>query len=169
MASGEIRNEQITVSSAFNNDYSTFGAHRARLNLTSWPPGYRADSKQDTGWIKVELEKKMVITAIATQGYGDSSVEEWISRYMVMFSNGGDFMYFKDLGGNLQVCFVLYRLPINSTCTVFQFSTDILMKTTQTAHVYRICERWLFASLHVDIRVDNQISFMTLALYGYMN
>ena len=118
MASGEIRNEQITASSAFNNDYSTFGAHRARLNLTSWPPGYRADSKQDTGWIKVELEKKMVITAIATQGYGDSSVEEWISRYMVMFSNGGDFMYFKDLDGNLQVCFVLYRLPINSTCTV---------------------------------------------------
>ena len=107
MASGEIRNEQITVSSAFNNDYSTFGAHRARLNLTSWPPGYRADSKQGTGWIKVELDKKMVITAIATQGYGDSSVKEWTEQYMVMFSNGGNFMYFKDLDGNLQVCFVL--------------------------------------------------------------
>lgn len=103
IASGEIRNEQITVPSAYNNDFATFGSQRARLNLTSWPPGYRADPNQGSGWIKVELGKEMVITAIATQGFGDDSVEEWIKQYMVMYSNGGDYLYFKDLKGVLKV------------------------------------------------------------------
>ena len=103
MASGEIRNDQITVSSAYDNDFSTYGSHRARLNLTSWPPGYRADPNQDDGWIKVELGKEMVITAIATQGYGDDSIKEWVSQYMIMYSKGADFHFFKDLKGNLKV------------------------------------------------------------------
>ena len=103
MASGEIRNEQITVSSAYDNDFSTYGSHRARLNLTTWPPGFRADPNQVGGWIKVELGKKMVITAIATQGYGDDSIEEWVSQYMIMYSNGADYQYFKDLKGDLKV------------------------------------------------------------------
>lgn len=103
MASGEIQNVQITAQSVYENDFSTFGAQRARLNLTSWPPGYRADPNQKNGWIKVELGKKKVITAIATQGYGDPAVPEWMQQYMVMYSNGGDYSYFKDLEGNLQV------------------------------------------------------------------
>lgn len=103
MASGEIKNEQITAPSAYNNDFSTFGAHRARLNLSSWPPGYRADPNQGSGWIKVELGKKMVITAIATQGYGDPLSPEWIEQYMVMYSNGGDYLYFQNLEGDLEV------------------------------------------------------------------
>lgn len=111
MASAKIRNEQITVPSAYNNDFSTFGPHRARLNLTSWPPGYRADPNQGSGWIKVELGKKMVITAIATQGFGDDSVEEWISQYMVMYSNGGDYTYFKDLKGVLKVGCKVFLIP----------------------------------------------------------
>lgn len=45
----------------------------------------------------------MVVTAIATQGYGDPAVPEWMQQYMVMYSNGGDYSYFKDLEGNLQV------------------------------------------------------------------
>ena len=51
----------------------------------------------------MELGKEMVITAIATQGFGDDSVEEWIKQYMVMYSNGGDYLYFKDLKGVLKV------------------------------------------------------------------
>ena len=104
MASGEIRNEQITVSSAYDNDFSTYGSHRARLNLTTWPPGYRADPNQaSSGWIKVEFGKEMVITAIATQGYRDDGIDEWVSQYMVMYSKGGDYHYFKDLKGVLKV------------------------------------------------------------------
>ncbi|XP_078349560.1 polycystin-1-like protein 2 isoform X5 [Oculina patagonica] len=103
LASGEIQNVQITAQSVYNNDFSTFGAHRARLNESSWPPGYRGDPNQSNGWIKVELGKKMVITAIATQGYGDPAVPEWMEQYLVMYSNGGDYSYFQDLEGNLQM------------------------------------------------------------------
>lgn len=55
----------------------------------------------------MELDKKMVITAIATQGYGDPAVPEWMEQYMVMYSNGGDYSYFQDLEGNLQVSKVI--------------------------------------------------------------
>ena len=121
MENGEIRNEQITVPSAYDNDFSTFGAHRGRLNLTSWPPGYRADPSQGSGWMKVELGKEMVITAIATQGYGDSDSEEWILSYMLMYSNGGDFLYFKDLDGKLQVSFTI----MNGMFTVHRLASRI--------------------------------------------
>lgn len=100
MASGAIKNEQITASSVYNEEFSKFGAHRARLNLTR---GYRADRKQSGGWIKVELEKQMVITGIATQGYGDPRVPEWTEQYMVMYSKGGDYLYFQNLEGDLKV------------------------------------------------------------------
>ena len=55
----------------------------------------------------MELGKKMVVTAIATQGYGDPAVPEWMKQYMVMYSNGGDYSYFQDLEGNLQVSEVI--------------------------------------------------------------
>lgn len=103
LESGDIKNEQITASSAFENDFATFGSHRARLKLSSWPPGYRGDPNQSSGWIKIDLGKKMVITALATQGYGDPAFPEWIEQYMVMYSNGGDFLYFQDLEGSLKV------------------------------------------------------------------
>ena len=51
----------------------------------------------------MELGKKMVITAIATQGYGDDSIEEWVLQYMIMYSNGADYHSFKDLKGILKV------------------------------------------------------------------
>lgn len=114
LASGKIQNVQITAQSVYEDDFSTFGAHRARLNLSSWPPGYRADPNKSSGWIKVELGNKKVITAIATQGYGDPAVPEWMEQYMVMYSNGGDYSYFKDLEGNLQVS----EVNINGKFTV---------------------------------------------------
>ena len=55
----------------------------------------------------MDLGRKMVITAIATQGYGDPAVPEWMQQYMVMYSNGGDYSYFQDLEGNLQVSEVI--------------------------------------------------------------
>ena len=65
--------------------------------------GYRADPNQIGRWIKIDLEKEMIITAIATQGYGDVAIEEWIKQYVFMYSNGRDYSYFKDLNGELKV------------------------------------------------------------------
>ncbi len=77
----------MSASSAYDDDFATFGAHRARLNLTSWPAGYRADTKTDVlfHWLKINMDQPMVITGIATQGYGNSSFSEWVMSYMVFY------------------------------------------------------------------------------------
>jgi len=97
MASGKIQDSQITVFSAYNSDFNTYGGHRARLNLTSWPPGHRSS--------KIELKEKMIITGIATQGYGDPKHPEWVKQYMVLYSTDqpDQLLYFKDQSGGLMV------------------------------------------------------------------
>lgn len=77
----------MSASSAYDERFATFGAHRARLNLTSWPAGYRAN-KETIGyfpWLKVNLDQDMVITGIATQGFGNASLNEWVTSYMVFY------------------------------------------------------------------------------------
>ena len=106
IADGRIKDYQLSASSAFNNDFKTYGPQRARLNLTSWPPGYRsAPNSSESGWFKVELDHIMVITGIATQGYGDTSVDEWLLNYMLLYSQGEDYPFsdFRDTEGNPQV------------------------------------------------------------------
>lgn len=92
----------MSVASAYENDFATFGAHRARLNLTSWSPGYRAN-KEPPGsflWLKVNLDQKMAITGIATQGYGSSSLEaEWVTMYMVFYEKGEELLFFTEANG----------------------------------------------------------------------
>ena len=81
----------MSASSAYDDRFATFGAHRARLNLTSWPAGYRAN-KETIGyfpWLKINLDQDMVITGIATQGFGNVSLNEWVTRYMVFYDKRG--------------------------------------------------------------------------------
>lgn len=42
----------------------------------------------------------MVITGIATQGYGDVLVNEWLTAYILLYSQGGDYTYFRERNGN---------------------------------------------------------------------
>ena len=108
IADGRIKDNQLSASSAHDNDFATYGAHRARLNITSWPPGYRANAKTtDFHWVRVSLHSEMVITAIATQGYGEPQVDEWVSNYMLLYYRDGDFLYFKGLDGNVKVSMLL--------------------------------------------------------------
>lgn len=103
MESGAIKDDQITVFSAYNDDFNTYGAQRARLNLKTWPQGHRADPNSPVTWVKIELKENMIITGIATQGYGDSKVGEWIKEYMLLYSTGKDYLYFKDQNGRTKV------------------------------------------------------------------
>lgn len=109
LANGLIKDEQFSSFSAYNNDFATYGAHRARLNLTAWPPGYRArySFSGRTPWIRIDLRKELTITGIATQGYGDASVAEWVTSYRLMYAAKQDFDYFKDIHGKLLVSAVL--------------------------------------------------------------
>ncbi|PFX27644.1 Polycystic kidney disease protein 1-like 2 [Stylophora pistillata] len=102
MESKKIKDNQITASSAFNNDFAKNGPQRARLNLESWPPGYRANPRDARGcWIKVGLTNKKIITGLATQGYGVNYSTEWVTSYIVLYkSKAGEMLPFKTLQGN---------------------------------------------------------------------
>lgn len=101
---GDIKDNQITGFSAYNDDFNTYGAQRARLNLNTWPQGHRANPKKASStWLKIDLKEKMIITGIATQGYGDPQVGEWVKQYMLLYSTGKDYLDFKDQSGTLKV------------------------------------------------------------------
>ena len=76
--------------------------HRARLKTSSWPPGYRAlkrDHYITLPWIRIDFEKQLVVTGIATQGYGDSSVAEWLTLFKLMYADQLNFDFFVDSDG----------------------------------------------------------------------
>lgn len=113
MESKRIKDYQITASSSFNHDFATYGPRRARLNLASWPPGYRANPAElQSTWIKVNLGTEKVITGLATQGYGDTSVMEWVTSYIVVYrSKLGDLLQITTMQGGSKVG---YSLKSNS-------------------------------------------------------
>ena len=106
LENGFITDKQLSAFSAYNNDSSTYGAHRARLNLKSWPPGFRALKVAHSNtlpWIRLDLGRQLAVTGIATQGYGDPSVAEWVSNYRLMYADKHDFAYFVDVDGEVLV------------------------------------------------------------------
>lgn len=107
--SGRISDHQLTAFSNYENDYR-FGAHRARLRLNSWPPGYRADKTilgdtEQFPWIRIDLGGEQIVTGIATQGYGNASVSEWITRYKLMYATKNEILEFVDNDGEEMVSF----------------------------------------------------------------
>lgn len=104
ISDGRIKDFQLIASSAYANRFKTFGPHRARLNMTSWPPGYRADPSQAaTSWMRIEIHRIVVVTAIATQGYGVEETSEWLTSYMLLYSQGSEYTFFRDADGKSQV------------------------------------------------------------------
>ena len=113
MESKRIKDYQITASSCFNDDCAKYGPQRGRLNLASWPPGYRANPAElQSTWrgIEVDLGSEKVITGLATQGYGDTSVTEWVTSYTVLYkSTMGDIMQLTTMHGYSKVGFSLIQ------------------------------------------------------------
>lgn len=84
--------------------------------MTSWPPGYRsAPDKAASGWFKVEIGHIIVITGIATQGYGDIFVSEWLTIYMLLYSQGDDYSFFRETNGEIQVRSVLFSNNVTTS------------------------------------------------------
>lgn len=93
--------------------------------MSSWPPGYRsAPEDAAMGWMKVEIGHTVVITAIATQGYGEEMTPEWVSAYIVLYSQGNDYLYFTEINGQIQVsdntAFIDDKLSQTLHCSVFK-------------------------------------------------
>lgn len=123
ISDGRIKDSQLTASSVYKERYKTFGPHRARLNATSWAPGYRADpNKTASAWMSVNIERIVVVTAIATQGYGDEKTPEWLTSYMLQYSQGSDYTFFREADGVPQVRTSTFNLTIDSKiCTSYTF------------------------------------------------
>ena len=84
-----IKNEQISASSAWNNNRQQYGSSRARLHLDTWPPGWRAQKNDLSPWLQIDLVQVHIVTAVATQGYGDEKEREWVKTYLLTTSRDG--------------------------------------------------------------------------------
>lgn len=84
LANGAIKGNQLKASSSWNHKPSKHGADRARLNITSWPQGWTASEDDTSPWLQVSLQDNVVITQIATQGFG-GSLRQWVKSYKLTF------------------------------------------------------------------------------------
>ncbi|XP_032222850.1 uncharacterized protein LOC116604499 [Nematostella vectensis] len=82
LSSSLITDNQLTASSAWNNERGKYGASRARLNLTSWPQGWTAHEADRHPWLQVNLGANHIVTKIATQGFG-KILDQWVKTYQV--------------------------------------------------------------------------------------
>ena len=99
--------------------------------MTSWPPGYRADPIQAfSSWIRVEIERIVVVTAIATQGYGYKETPEWLTSYMLMYNQGSEYTFFRDANGEVQVraSTVSFDSKVCTRCTFLLFLSNLFRR-----------------------------------------
>lgn len=56
--------------------------NQAKLNSSG---GYRAEVKHDIDdkFVSVKFDNETIVTGIATQGYGDPDIEEWVTEYFI--------------------------------------------------------------------------------------
>ncbi|XP_048586169.1 lactadherin-like [Nematostella vectensis] len=88
---GRIKDAQFTALTAYDENIKVYGPQRARLNLSKWPQGYRGNPKsQENSWLSVDFGRGVVITGIATQGYGERGIQEWVTKFMLMYSTQED-------------------------------------------------------------------------------
>ncbi|XP_074631939.1 nidogen-like isoform X3 [Acropora palmata] len=124
MQSFIIKNEQISASSAWNKNRQQYGSSRARLHLDTWPPGWRAQKNDLSPWLQIDLVQVHIVTAVATQGYGDEKEREWVKTYLLTTSrNGQKWISYKERGrkrvfiGNMDTKSVvqnLLKIPITT-------------------------------------------------------
>ncbi|KXJ20935.1 Coagulation factor VIII [Exaiptasia diaphana] len=106
MQNRDIPDTSLLSGPAYNNDNLNYGAHHARLMS---PNGYRADvNALNDSWISVDFKREVVVTGIATQGYGNITAQEWVTQFVLLYSNGGDVLKpFRNLETEYAVGFML--------------------------------------------------------------
>lgn len=87
MQNGDIKNSSLISGPTFNNDTTNYGAQFARLHS---PQGYRGDIKAPIhSWMSIRLGHALVVTGIAVQGYGNATVNEWVTQFSLLYSRDG--------------------------------------------------------------------------------
>ena len=100
MENGEIRDEQITASSEWSDE---FRASNARVKSNKNAGGYVAWAAGGGGsqWLQVDFQKYTIITGISTQGR--RSLDEYVKSYTISFSDDGKSFYSYKPMGTIQV------------------------------------------------------------------
>jgi hypothetical protein len=142
---GKIINSQMTSSSSWSTALAT---QKGRLNgVGSWS-ARRNDQNQ---WIQVDLGRKEVITAIATQGR--SNYNQWVKTYSVSYSLDGNTFVSHEISGVVKVrflaveqfkgCGLQYKQAI-----CFLFIIEIII-------LWQVCQYYMYAILlnrHLDTK-----------------
>ncbi|XP_028414250.1 venom prothrombin activator pseutarin-C non-catalytic subunit-like [Dendronephthya gigantea] len=131
---GRIKNSQMSSSTEKNG----FSASKGRLNgAASWRP----DDDDQNQWLQVDLGKKKLVTAIATQGFGSNRY--WVKTYSISYGVDKE---------------NLTSYKINATQKVFDGNTDEnsvvtnVLSPAVTARYIRIHPKtW---NNHISLRVE---------------
>ncbi|XP_027536906.1 coagulation factor V [Neopelma chrysocephalum] len=89
MENGEIKNTQITASSAKTSWFNTWDPSLARLNQKGKMNAWRAKLNNNQQWLQIDLLTVKKITAIATQGVTSMSTENFVKTYVILYSDEG--------------------------------------------------------------------------------
>lgn len=113
MQNGDIPDTSLISGTVYNNETQKYGAQRARLMSQK---GYRADVNRKTeSWISVDFKREVAVTGIATQGYGNATVEEWVTQFSLLYSNGGgDLKPLRDMESEYAVSYALLSTSLFS-------------------------------------------------------
>lgn len=97
MENGAIGDGQISASSQWNDNHA---ARQGRLQFTQ--NGRKAGSwssrKNDQNqWLQIDMGDHHKVTGVATQGRDSVKYKQWVTKYQLLFSNGG--VNFQDYKG----------------------------------------------------------------------
>lgn len=108
MESGEIRDEQLSASSSFNQmpveNSRLHYQSRTRDTKSAWGPLHILGEDE---WLQIDLLILHTITAVITQGVGDNYRYHWVKTYTLQFastdSTGNKWLIYRELDGNKKV------------------------------------------------------------------
>ena len=94
MESGNIKDDQITASSEWDN--TSYGAILGRLNRQGKGGSLVARYRDLNQWLQVDLRSQYTsVTGVATQGR--SSYSQWVTKYKLQHSHDGvQFDYYRE-------------------------------------------------------------------------
>lgn len=100
MESGEIRDEQITASSQWSDE---FRASKGRVQSGKDADGYSAwaASGDASRWFQVDFQQYTIVTGISTQGR--RSLNEFVKSYTISFGDDGKNFYGYKPAGTFKV------------------------------------------------------------------
>ena len=99
MESGAILDSQISASSEWN---TNLPAQQARLHFVKTDHGaWSARSNDIHQWLQVDLLNTTRVSGVATQGRNGYSYNQWVTKYKLKYSEGGQaFKFYRGSGDN---------------------------------------------------------------------